>query len=323
MKPPIVVLDGHALNPGDLSWQPLAALGELTVHPRTAPADILARAAGAPYLLTNKTPLLADTLAQLPQARYIGVLATGVNVVDLAAARRGGISVTNVPAYSSASVAQHVFAMLLELVSRAAAHDQAVHQGRWVASPDFSFTVAPITELADKIMGIVGYGAIGRRVAAIAQALGMRVVAAVVPGSPAQAAAESRDVARWPLDDLLAQADVVSLHCPLTDQTRHLINAPRLAFMKPTAYLINTGRGPLVDEPALAAALRENRLAGAGLDVLSAEPPPADNPLLSAPRCLITPHVAWASVEARRRLLAAAADNLRAFLAGQPINVVN
>lgn len=318
----IVVLDGYTLNPGDVPWTPFEPLGALEIHDRTPEPLVASRAAGAPYVLTNKALVSAQTIMALPGLKYIGVLATGTNIVDLKAARDHGVTVTNVPGYSTDSVAQLVFALLLELSCHTASHAMAVHDGDWVQSPDFSFTVAPITELAGKTLGVVGLGAIGQRVAKIGAALGMKIAAAhqrsmdrvSIPGVEV----------RWlAVDDLLKESDVVTLHCPLTDQTRHLINTERLAMMKRTAVLINTGRGPLIDEAALADALQRGVIAGAGLDVLSAEPPPQTNPLLNAPRCIITPHIAWASVEARRRLMHMAAENLRAFIAGNPIHVVN
>jgi len=314
----IVVLDGYTANPGDLDWSPLVALGELTVHDRTAAALTLERAAGAQVVLTNKVVLGATELAALPDLRYIGVLATGYNVVDVSAARERGIVVTNVPAYSTPSVAQHVFALLLELTRGAGRHAALVRQGRWSSSPDFAFWEGAQVELAGLTFGIVGFGAIGRAVARIAGAFGMRVL--VHTRTP--------DPAAWPevtfvgSDELFTTADIVSLHCPLTDETRGLVNAGRLAAMKPTAYLINTGRGPLVDEAALAAALHAGRIAGAGLDVLSQEPPQANNPLLLAPNCVITPHLAWATTASRQRLLDVAVDNVRAFLAGELRNRV-
>jgi glycerate dehydrogenase len=314
----IVVLDGHAANPGDLDWSPLAALGELTVHDRTPAELTVARAAGARVVLTNKTVLGAAELSALPELSYIGVLATGYNVVDVAAARERDVVVTNVPAYSTPSVAQHVFALLLELTRGAGHHAALVRQGRWSASPDFAFWETPQVELNGLSMGIVGFGAIGQAVARLALAFGMRVL--VHTRTPAPTV--------WPevefvaLAALFAQADVVSLHCPLTEETRGLVNASRLATMRPTAYLLNTGRGPLVDETALSDALRAGTIAGAGLDVLAKEPPPADNPLLTAPNCLVTPHLAWATRAARQRLLDVAIDNVRAFLAGREQNRV-
>lgn len=314
----IVVLDGHALNPGDLSWAPLEALGDLEVHPRTPPGQVVVRAADAPFVLTNKTVLGAHELASLPELRYVGVLATGTNVVDLEAAAARGVAVTNVPAYGTASVVQLTFALLLELTHRVGDHARGVRAGRWSASPDFSYWEAPLVELAGLTMGIVGFGAIGRAVAGVAEALGM-AVAAHTRAPPPDGAPGVRFL---PLDELFRQADVVSLHCPLTDETRGLVDARRLALMKPTAYLLNTGRGPLVDEEALADALAGDRLAGAGLDVLSTEPPCPDNPLLAAPRCLVTPHIGWATAAARRRLLAEAAENLKAFADGRRRNRV-
>ncbi len=323
----IVILDGYTLAPAPgggngLDWGPVEALGPVTVYDRTGGDQIIERAQGAPVVLTNKVPLSADTIAKLPELQYIGVLATGVNVVDLDAAKRRGVVVTNVPGYSTDSVAQFVFALLLELVCHTASHGQAVHAGQWVHCPDFSFTVSPITELAGKTLGVVGMGAIGRRVAMIGHAMGMRIAAAH-QSSMAKVKLHGIDVRWLPLDELVAQADVVTLHCPLNEQTRHLINAARLAKMKPTAILINTGRGPLIDEAALAQALAQGRIAAAGLDVLSTEPPAPDNPLLTAPRCLITPHIAWASVESRRRLMGLVAGNIKAFLDGKPVNVVS
>ena len=314
----IVILDGHTANPGDLDWSPLATLGALAVHERT-PADLtLERSAGAQVVLTNKVVLGAREMAALAELRYIGVLATGYNVVDVAAARERGIVVTNVPAYSTPSVAQHVFALLLELVRGVGRHSELVRQGCWSSSPDFTFWSTPQVELAGLTLGIVGFGAIGQAVARVARAFGMEVMVHTRTPNPGA----------WPelsfvaLEELFIRSDVVSLHCPLTDDTRGMVSAARLATMKSSAYLINTGRGPLVDEAALAAALYAGQIAGAGLDVLSQEPPPADNPLLAAPNCIITPHLAWATRAARQRLLDTAIDNVRAFLAGKPVNRV-
>ncbi len=323
----IVVLDGYTLTPavpgqaapsGEPVWDAFESLGDLTVYARTRPEDVLARAKDASILLTNKTPLPAEVIAALPGLKYIGVLATGVNIVDLPAARDAGVTVTNIPGYSGSAVAQHVFALLLELTNHVAAHDRAVHDGKWAGCADFSFTLGPITELAGKTLGIVGAGDIGQRVAKIGHALGMDILVS---------SRTERDMgvpAQWAdLDGLFEQTDVVTLHCPLTDQTQHLVNARRLPLMKPSAYLINTARGPLIDEPALASALSNSQIAGAALDVLSTEPPSADNPLLSAPRCIITPHNAWAAKEARHRLMRLADENLRAFMIGGPLNVVS
>lgn len=308
----IVVLDGHALNPGDLSWSDLETLGEVTVHERTPPGDVLARAAGAPVVLTNKTVLGSREIEGLPDLRYIGVLATGVNVVDLGAARRRGVVVTNVPAYSTPSVAQLTLALILQLTHRVGEHAGAVREGRWSASADFCFWDYPLVELSGRSLGIVGFGHIGSMVASVAQCLGMHVCSAA-RGAP--------DPGGWPvavldLETLFRQSDVVSLHCPLTPETEGLVNAERLSWMKPSAYLINTARGGLVDEQALSDALNEGRLAGAGLDVLRQEPPGPDNPLLTARNCFITPHIAWATQAARRRLLAEAIENVRSFIKG-------
>lgn len=315
----IVILDAFTTNPGDLDWGPVAALGELTVHDRTPDEEIVARASGADALLTNKTQLSAATLAALPGLRYVGVLATGVNVVDLTAAAAAGVTVTNVPGYSTPGVAQAVFGLLLELTNQTGALSASARTGRWQACDDFCYWDGELVELDGLTFGIVGYGAIGRRVAEIARALGMRVVASS-RSRPAGMSAEG--VEFLSLDDVFRTADVVSLHCPLTPETKQFVNADRLASMKPSAYLVNTARGGLVDEQALADALAAGRIAGAGLDVLTQEPPRAGSPLLTAPNCVITPHVAWATRKARARLIAAAAANLAAFLAGRPQNVV-
>ncbi len=314
----VVVLDGHALNPGDLSWDGLSQLGDLTVHDRTPADQTVARAAGADVVLTNKVVLGEKEFSSLPGLRYVGVLATGVNVVDLAAAAKRGIVVTNVPAYSTPSVAQHVFALLLELSRGVGRHAARVREGAWCTSPDFAFWESPQVELAGKIFGIVGYGGIGRAVARIARAFDMQVLVYTRTPDPAENQVEFTSLER-----VFSEADVVSLHCPLTPATQGLVDAARLATMKPDAFLINTGRGPLVDEAALAAALRHGVIAGAGLDVLSQEPPSTDNPLLAAPRCLVTPHLAWATLAARQRLMATVVANVQAFLAGQPQNQVS
>jgi len=315
----IVVLDGYTLNPGDLSWQALAALGTCAVHDRTPPDQVVSRAADADIVLTNKVVLSRQIIAQLPRLKYIGVLATGYNIVDVEAARERNIPVTNVPTYSTLSVAQMVLAHLLNLALHVGHHGHTVTQGRWSASRDFCYWDYPLVELAGLTMGIVGFGRIGRATSALARAFGMRVLVydVVAPS----AAAEGVEFVE--LDRLFRTSDVVSLHCPLTSETEHLVNAERLALMKPSAVLINTSRGPLVDERALAAALDAGRIAGAGLDVLSSEPPEPDNPLLRARNCYITPHIAWATKAARERLLAAVVENVAAFLAGRPQNVVN
>lgn len=317
----IVVLDGHTLNPGDLSWEGVAAQGDLEVYDRTAPGLVRDRAAGAGILLTNKTVLDAAAIAELPALRFIAVLATGYNVVDVEAARCCGIPVANVPEYGTDSVAQHSFALLLELASRVGEHAAAVRAGGWVRSPDFCFWEVPPLELAGRTLGIVGFGRIGCRLAGIARAFGMQVMAT----QPRRAAGlrEGEGFAWADVETIFATADVVSLHCPLTRDNERFVNAALLARMKPTAFLLNTARGGLIDEAALADALRGGRLAGAGLDVVAVEPMRPDNPLLSAPNCVITPHVAWASLAARRRLMETTVANVRAFLAGAPINVVN
>lgn len=313
----IAVLDGFTLNPGDLSWAELETLGSCRVYDRTDPAELIERAREAEIVLTNKTPLSRATLASLPALRYVGVMATGVNVVDLDAARERGLVVTNVPAYSTPSVVQMVFAHLLNLTQQVGRHARAVAAGRWSASPDFCFTETPLIELEGLSFGIVGLGRIGAAVAAVARSFGMRVLF----HTPTER--EGPEDCRWvPLPRLLSESDVVSLHCPLDETTRGLIDEHSLARMKPSAFLINTGRGPLVDEAALARALDEGRIAGAGLDVLAAEPPPADHPLLSAKNCFITPHIAWATRAARGRLMQVVVENVRAYQAGAPRNRV-
>ncbi|NLC71497.1 MAG: D-2-hydroxyacid dehydrogenase [Desulfuromonadaceae bacterium] len=318
----IVVLDGHVLNPGDLSWAEIETLADCTVYDRTPREKVAERVGNAELVLTNKTVLDRALLEQLPNLRYIGVLATGVNVVDLQAARERGIAVTNVPGYSTASVAQMVFALLLELTLQVGHHAELVRNGAWVRSPDFAFFDRPLVEIDGRILGIVGFGAIGRRVARIAEAFGIKVLVHTAHPEKYQHLPENRELRFVDLETLFRESDAVTLHCPLTPETQGLVNAERLAQMKSSAYLINTGRGPLVDEATLAAALNQGRIAGAGLDVLSKEPPPADNPLLTARNCFITPHIAWATRAARERLMAVVADNLRAFLADQPQNRV-
>lgn len=313
----IVVLDGYTLNPGDLDWSAVKALGDCVVYDRTTVNETLSRAAGAEVVLTNKTRLTRECLGALPDLRYIGVLATGYDVVDVQAAAKRGIPVTNAPGYGTASVAQSVFTLLLELTNDAGGLSRGVHSGRWAESPDYCYWDKAPVELSSLTMGIIGYGAIGQATARIAHGFGMRVIAHTCPPL------ESADVEMVDLDTLFAESDVISLHCPLTPQTRGLIGADRLASMKSTAYLINTARGPIVEEPALAKALRAGQIAGAGLDVLCVEPPDARNPLYGAPNCIITPHVSWATAAARGRLMSITADNLRAFLVGAPRNVVN
>jgi glycerate dehydrogenase len=317
-QPRLVVLDGYTFNPGDNPWTEVAAQGTLEVFERSEGDDILVRARDADIVLTNKTPLNAETLAALPRLRGVCVLATGVNVVDVAAASMRGVVVSNIPAYSTASTAQHTIALLLELSNHVGRHDRAVHDGAWVKSRDFSFTLAPLSELEGLALGVVGFGAIGRRVAEIARALGMRVWAA----GTARRASDPDWLERVSLERLFAESDVVTLHCPLSDSTRELVNAERLSSMRPSALLINASRGPLVNEADLANALERGVIAGAALDVLSREPPAFDNPLLAAKNCIITPHIAWLTLAARRRAMQITAGNVRGILSGAPQNVV-
>ena len=314
----IVVLDGYTLNPGDLNWNELNSLGSCKVYDRTSEAELPQRTAEGEILLTNKTVLNAATIQSLPQLQYIGVLATGTNVVDLSAARARGVPVTNVPAYSTSSVAQATMALLLELTNAVGHHAETVRAGRWSQQPDFSYWDQPLIELAGLTLGIVGFGRIGRAMADLGNAFGMPVLASFPRMQTVPPYVQHVD-----LETLLRQSDVISLHCPLTPETRHLINTQRLSWVKPTAFLLNSSRGQLVDEAALAQALNSAQLAGAGLDVLSEEPPAPDNPLLRARNCIITPHCAWATRAARERLMRVAVDNVRAFLSGQPQNVVN
>lgn len=314
----IVVLDGYALNPGDLSWTGMEALGELTVYERTSPSEVLERSAGAEVLITNKTVITAEHMVALPQLKYIGVLATGYNVVDIDEARNRGIVVTNIPAYSTASVAQMVFAHVLNITQRVGYYATENANGRWTNSVDFCYWDTDLVELDGKKMGIVGLGNIGRATARIAQAFGMEVL--VVTSKEQSALPEG--MKKVTLDELFAQSDVVSLHCPLTPDTKEMVNAARLQIMKPSAILINTGRGPLVNEQDLADALNEGRIAAAGLDVLSVEPSVTGNPLLGARNCFITPHIAWATKEARIRLMDIAVNNLKSYQEGIIINNV-
>jgi glycerate dehydrogenase len=320
----IVILDSFSADQGDLDshWTGLRALGELTIYPRSNADDVPSRAAGATAALTNKVPIGAQAFAALPELRYLGVLATGTNVVDLAAARAAGVAVTNVPGYAAESVAELVFALVLHFTHDVAGHAAAVRSGGWAASPDFSFFTRPLRELAGKTLVVVGGGAIGGAVARIGAGFGLRIVQAAVPGSPPRAGAP-----RVPLAEALQAADVVTLHCPLTDATRGMVDARFLAALPPGAILINTARGGLVDEPALVAALAAGRLGGVGLDVLSVEPPPADHPLTDprapwAGRLAVTPHIGWGTVEARRRLTDEVTENLAAFLRGERRNRV-
>jgi glycerate dehydrogenase len=318
----IVALDGHTLNPGDLSWDQWQEYGELTIFPRT-PADtdsIVARCSGAAAILTNKVPLTAETLARLPALRYIGVTATGYNMIDIAAAKRQGIIVSNVPGYGTASVVQMTFALLLELTLHVQRHSDAVMQGKWSSSADFCFWDFPLVELAGKTIGIIGMGHIGSKVADVATAFDMQVLG----NSRTQTDQSHRRNFSWvETPELLGRSDVVSIHAPLLPETKGLIRKDTLALMKRTAFLLNTSRGPIIVEEDLAQALNSGRIAGAAIDVLSSEPPPITNPLLNAKNCLITPHISWATEEARIRLMAGALANLSAWLSGSPTNVVN
>lgn len=314
----IVILDGYSANPGDLSWKELESLGNVTVYDRTSPSEIVTRAAEAEVVLTNKVVIGRGEMAQLPHLKYIGVLATGYNVVDIEAAHERGITVTNVPAYSTESVAQMVFAHLLTVTNRIEHYAIANREGRWSRNPDFCYWDFPHMELSGKLFGIIGLGNIGQRVAAIAHAFGMRVCAYT---SKSEKQLPSY-VEKKSMEEILSACDVISLHCPLTPDTRHLINSQTLKKMKPSAILINTGRGPLIDDQAVADALAEGRLAAFCADVLTEEPPKATNPLLAQPNAFTTPHIAWASTEARIRLLHVAIDNVRSFLSGHPQNVV-
>ncbi|MBW3637624.1 MAG: D-2-hydroxyacid dehydrogenase [Armatimonadetes bacterium] len=316
----IVVLDARPADVGDMDWSPLRALGELTLHPNTAPDELAARLQSADIVLTNKVALPASAFEAAPNLGLVSVLATGYDVIDLEAARRAGVTVCNVPAYSTASTAQTTVALLLELTQHAGAHDTAVKAGDWTRSPSFSFWNFPLTELDGKTLLVVGLGAIGGRVAAVCEALGMKIIAAQLPGRRSKS---DSPYPRLPLDEALPRADVVSLHCPATPETRGLVNGEFLSQLKPSAFLINTARGVLIDEIAVAEALQSGKLAGFAADVLSVEPPPADNPLLSAPNCILTPHIAWASTESRRRLLDVSAKNIEAFLDGRAQNVVS
>lgn len=316
----IVVLDGYTLCPGDLSWEPLCALGDVTVYDRTPAGEVLARIGDAPVVLTNKTVISREVMAACPNLRYIGVLATGYNVVDIAAAAEMGIVVTNVPAYSTQAVAQHTMALLLHCASHVALYDARVKEGGWVKSPDFCFYAAPSVELAGKTLGLVGFGSIGRAVARAAQALGMHVVIHTRTQRPELL---GEDMCFVTLDELLSESDVITLHCPLTADNKGLIGEAALEKTKCGVRVINTARGPLVDSKAMANALGAGKVACYMTDVMDVEPPAADNPLLSAPNVVITPHVAWAPYETRARLLDIAVGNVKAFLSGAPCNVVH
>lgn len=318
----IVVLDGHALNPGDLSWGALEALGELTVYERTPLTDmeeIIRRIGAAEAIFTNKTPLNARVFAACKELKYVGVLATGYNVVDVAAAKAKGITVTNIPTYGTAAVGQFAIALLLEICHHIGHHDDAVHEGRWQTNPDWCFWDAPLIELDGKTMGIVGFGRIGQATGRIAKALGMRVIASDTNQSEA-----GRQIADYvSLDTLLGESDVIALHCPLLPETQGMINRETIARMKDGVILLNNSRGPLVQEQDLADALNSGKIYAAGLDVVSSEPIKADNPLLTAKNCIITPHISWAPKESRQRLMDIAVNNLKRYLSGEPKNVVS
>lgn len=315
----IVVLDGYTLNPGDLDWAPLQALGDVTIYDRSTPEQVVERAEGAQAILTNKVEITADMMGQLPDLRYVGVMATGYNTIDTQAAADRGIVVTNVKGYSTDAVAQHTFALLFALLNRVETHSNLVLDGKWTVSKDFTFRETPLIEIAGKTMGLIGLGDIGQKVATVARTFGMDVIA--YRKNPEKT--KDATIRMVSLEEVFRQSDVLSLHTPLTADTKDLIDRDKLALMKPTAFLLNTARGALIHEADLAAALNANQIAGAGLDVLSTEPPSPDNPLLTAKNCVITPHIAWSLHEARQRLMHGIADNLKAYQDGAPVNQVN
>ena len=315
-------MDGYTLNPGDISWSGFEALGQTTVYDRTSPEETIKRASGFEYVLTNKTVLSREVLSELPDVKYIGVLATGYDNVDILAAREQQIAVTNIPTYGTDSVAQHATALLMELVRQPALHATAVRNGKWSESPDFCFSLSPISELSGKTLGIIGIGRIGQAFARIGKAMGMNILAHD-EFPPAEAAVSDLEVEFTDMDSVFKRADIISLHCPLTDKTKHLVNSKRLSIMKTDSLLINTSRGPLVDNEALANALNTGQIGGAGLDVLDVEPPPIDNPLLTAANCLITPHISWYSKASRERLMDIAVKNLENYISGKSTNVIN
>ncbi|HEY4060328.1 MAG TPA: D-2-hydroxyacid dehydrogenase [Puia sp.] len=316
----IIILDGYTLNPGDLSWDGLRSFGDLVLYDRTAPGEVVERCKGAEIVFTNKTPVNAEALEQLPLLKYIGVLATGYNIVDVEAAKKKGILVANVPGYGTASVVQMTFALLFELTLHVQRHSDSVMEGKWSRSADFCFWDFPLVGLAGKTIGIIGMGHIGGKVARVAAAFDMKII-----GNSRSRKGTPEGIAfRWAeIPELLEQSDVVSIHCPLFPETRGLINKESLSRMKPTAFLLNTSRGPIIVEEDLADALNGGLIAGAGIDVLFTEPPPADNPLFGAKNCIITPHISWATKEARARLMEIAVSNLSAFRSGKPVNIVN
>lgn len=313
----IIILDGHTSNPEDVAWKPLEEFGEVVVYPRTPDENVLERARGADILILNKIKMTREKIGSLPDLKYIGLLATGFDNVDVAAAAEHGVIVTNIPSYSTPSVAQHAFALLLQFTNRVALHDRSVHEDEWIRSEDFSYFKEPLTELAGKYFGIMGYGQIGQYTARIARAFGMKLL--VHSGH----LKELEDGELVSLEELFRRSDVVSLHAALSNKTAGIVNKDLLKLMKQDAILINTSRGGLINEQDLAATLNEGRIRGAALDVLSKEPPPPDNPLLTARNCIITPHISWVSVEARARLMQTVFNNVRAFLQGRPMNVVS
>ena len=316
----IVVLDGYTLNPGDLSWDALKQLGELVVYDRTAADKVVERAAGAEIIFTNKTPVSEDTLNQLPSLKFIGVLATGFNIVNTVVAKARGVIVANVPGYGTTSVVQMTFALLLELCHHVQRHSDTVMDGKWSSSADWCYWDFPLVELSGKTIGIIGFGRIGQQVGDVATAFGMNIIG----NSRTQTDQSRRKNFKWAsIPELLKQSDVVSIHCPLFPETKGLINKESLKWMKKSSFLLNTSRGPIIVDEDLADALNNDLIAGAGIDVLSVEPPSKDNPLFKAKNCIITPHIAWATKEARARLMNITVKNLAAFLNGNPVNVVN
>jgi len=316
----IVILDGYAENPGDLSWDSIGQFGELTVYDRTPEAEILNRIGNAEVIFTNKTPLTRDVFEACPSIKYVGVLATGYNIVDVAAAKEFGVIVTSIPTYGTAAVAQYVFALLLELCHHVGHHSSTVKEGRWSSSADWCYWDYPLIELARKTMGIIGFGRIGKATANIAVAMGLRVLVYDTKRDPA---VETAHIQYAGLDVLLRESDVISLHCPLFESTREIIRSETIAKMKDNVLLINTARGPLIRDADLAAALKSGKVAGAAVDVLDEEPPKNGSPLIGARNCIVTPHIAWAPRESRARLMDIAAENLKAFLAGNPVNTVS
>ncbi len=316
----IVILDGYTTNPGDLSWEEFSKFGDVTAYDYTPAELIIERCKDAEIIINNKVIFTKETLNQLPKLRYIGLLSTGFNVIDIEAAKNNGVTVCNVPTYSTAAVAQLTFALILEMYNQVSVHSEAVHNGEWTNCRDFCFQKTPLLELNNKTIGLIGYGKIGSEVAKIADAFSMKIICYVPSEKPQPDFKNFRFVT---LDELAEKSDIVSLHCPLTPETTKIINKEFISKMKKTAIIINTSRGPSIDEQALADALNTGRIAGAGVDVLSTEPPKADNPLLTCKNCFITPHIAWAGYETRERLVGVVLDNLKSYIDGNPVNVVN